>query len=232
MRAVGYVRVSTEEQSTHGCSLSAQSEKIRSYCGLYGVDLIEIIEDAGQSAKTLGRPGLQRALTLIDAGAVESIVITKLDRLTRSLRDWASLIERHFVAGRATLLSVDDKIDTTSAAGRVVLNLLIAISQWEREAIGERTSIALRHRQRQGIHVGSAPFGAQIQDGRLIEDEQELRAVTLAMRFRQKMMSYQKIAIELARLEIPTKRGGQWRPQTIRQIILRHMEGRDGKERY
>lgn len=230
MRVVGYTRVSTEEQASSGCSLAAQTDKIRSYCGLYGLNLIDILEDAGQSAKTLGRPGLRQALSLLDAGTADGIVIAKLDRLTRSVRDWATLIERYFSA-RTSLLSVDDKIDTQTAAGRVVLNLLICISQWEREAIGERTSTALRHRQRQGIHVGAVPFGAQIRDGKLIHDEQELRAVTLALHYRQQMMSYQQIANELVKLEIPTKRGGQWRAQTIRQIILRYQEALSGTER-
>lgn len=229
MKAIGYVRVSTEEQAATGCSLTAQTDKIRSYCQLYGIDLIEIIEDAGQSAKTLGRPGLQQALSMLDDGNVRGLVITKLDRLTRSVRDWATLIERYF-GGKASLLSVDDKIDTASAAGRVVLNLLICISQWERETIAERTSTALRHRQRQGVHVGSAPYGAQIQNGRLIQDEQELRTVMLALHYRQQMKSYQDIADEFIRLEIPTKRGGQWRSQTIRKIILRHMEDENGEK--
>jgi len=229
MRVIGYVRVSTEEQASSGCSLVAQADKIRSYCGLYGISLVDIIEDAGQSAKNLGRPGLQQALAMLDAQDVEGIVISKLDRLTRSVRDWALLIERYF-GGKASLLSVDDKIDTASAAGRVVLNLLVCISQWERETIGERTATALRHRQRQGIHVGSVPYGAQIRAGKLIEDEQELRAVTLALHYRKQMMPYRQIAEEFIRLEIPTKRGGHWRAQTIRQIILRRMEDENGKK--
>lgn len=229
MRVIGYVRVSTEEQASSGCSLAAQADKIRSYCGLYGISLVDIIEDAGQSAKTLGRPGLQQALSMLVCGSANGLVIAKLDRLTRSVRDWATLIERYF-DGRTSLLSVEDKIDTQTAAGRVVLNLLIAISQWERETIGERTATALRHRQRQGIHVGSAPFGAQIQDGRLIGDEQELRVVTLALDYRRQMMSYQNIADEFIQLRIPTKRGGKWRPQTIRQIIKRYQEARNGEK--
>lgn len=229
MRAVGYVRVSTEEQASTGCSLAAQADKIRSYCGLYGISLVDIIEDAGQSAKTLGRPGLQQVLSMLDAQDIDGIVISKLDRLTRSVRDWAALIERYF-GGKAFLLSVDDKIDTATAAGRVVINLLICISQWERETIGERTATALRHRQRQGIHVGSAPFGTQMKDGRLIQNEQELRTVTLALDYRRQMMSYQNIADEFIRLCIPTKRGGKWHPQTIRLITKRYQEARNGEK--
>jgi len=230
-RVVGYVRVSTEEQASSGCSLAAQEAKIRSYCELYGIDLIEVISDAGQSAKTINRDGQQKALAMLDDGTANGIIISKLDRLTRSCRDWNSLIERYF-AGKASLLSVDDKIDTQTASGRVVLNLLVAISQWEREAIGERTSVALRHRMKEGIRVGAPPLGSRIENGRLIKDEAELRAVTLALHLRGKKMAYQRIANELERLNIPTKRGAtRWHSETVRQIIRRHsQEDKDGTE--
>lgn len=221
MRAVGYARVSTEEQATHGCSLAAQEEKIRAYAALYGIELVEVIQDCGISAKTLKREGLQQALKLIDDKCVEGIVIAKLDRLTRSVKDWASLIESYF-NGKASLMSVNDQIDTRSASGRVVLNVLVAISAWEREIIGERTAVALKHKQSQGIHVGSVPFGSQIRLGRLIEDDTETRIITFAISLREKKMGYESIADELTRMNFPTKRGGQWRPATVRKILLRH----------
>lgn len=224
MRAIGYLRVSSEEQAVHGCSLDAQDAQIRSYCALYHIDLVKTIIDAGQSAKSLNRQGLQQALAMLDDGSADGIVITKLDRLTRAIKDWAILIERYFSC-KASLLSVEDSINTESAAGRVILNLLVSISQWERETIGERTSVALRHRQRQGIHVGAPPVGYRSENGRLIKDEVELRAVALILRFRKMMMMpYQNIAEELIRLGVPTKRGGRWHPETIRQICRRHMD--------
>lgn len=85
MKVVGYVRVSTEEQATQGVSLQAQEAKLRQYCDLYGHDLAEVVIDAGQSAKTLNRPGLAKVLASLEAGEVEGVVILKLDRLTRTI---------------------------------------------------------------------------------------------------------------------------------------------------
>src|SRR5208282_3101341 len=127
MRVIGYPRVSTEEQATSGQSLSAQRSKLEAYAKLYDLELVEIIEDAGESGKTLNRPGLQRALAMIRAGEADGLVICKLDRLTRSIGDWQELIDGFFgeKAGKH-LFSVSDAIDTRSAAGRLVLNVLLS----------------------------------------------------------------------------------------------------------
>ena len=96
MRVVGYVRVSTDEQASGGVSLKAQTDKVRAYSGLYGLDLVEVIADPGQSGKSLNRPGLKRALAMLASGGVEGLVIAKLDRLTRSVADLAELLTSHF----------------------------------------------------------------------------------------------------------------------------------------
>lgn len=109
-RAIGYVRVSTDKQADHGISLDAQRAKIEAYASLYDLDLIEVIVDAGASAKTLDRPGLQRALTLLKSGKADALIVVKLDRLTRSVSDLGTLVEKHFQ--KAALLSVAEQIDT------------------------------------------------------------------------------------------------------------------------
>jgi DNA invertase Pin-like site-specific DNA recombinase len=114
-----------------------------------------VIEDAGLSAKTLDRPGLQTALAMLKTGQAAGLVIAKLDRLTRSVRDLGALIEGPFAAGKAALLSVSEQIDTRTAGGRLVLNILGSVSQWEREVIGERTAAALQHKKTRAS--GSAP---------------------------------------------------------------------------
>jgi DNA invertase Pin-like site-specific DNA recombinase len=108
MKAIGYVRVSTEEQATQGVSLDAQTDKIQAYASLYDIELLEIITDAGVSAKTLERPGLEKALKMLEAGEAEALVIVKLDRLTRSVRDLDYLLEKYF-ADRFSLMSVGEQ---------------------------------------------------------------------------------------------------------------------------
>ena len=146
MRAIGYVRVSTEKQADFGVSLEAQSEKVRAMAVVQGADLAEVIIDAGESAKSLNRPGMERLLALVDSKAVDVVIVGKLDRLTRSVRDLAELLER-FTRRGVSLVSVAESLDTGTAAGRLVLNIMTAVSQWEREAIGERTRDAMQHRR-------------------------------------------------------------------------------------
>ena len=105
-RLIGYTRVSSEEQVREGVSLSAQRERIESYVRLYGGELIDVVVDAGVSAKTLRRPGLERVLQQLDEGDADGVVVAKLDRLTRSVRDLGDLVEKYFAEGRFVLLSV------------------------------------------------------------------------------------------------------------------------------
>ena len=89
--------------------------------------MLEVIVDGGESAKTMKRPGLQRILALVEAGAVQAVIVAKLDRLTRSVKDLCSLLEL-FEKRRVALVSVAESLDTSSAAGRLVLNLMAAVS--------------------------------------------------------------------------------------------------------
>ncbi len=153
-RVVGYIRVSTEGQADGGVSLDAQRSKLEAYAFACDLDLVTVEVDAGLSAKTMRRPGLQRALESLRRGDAEGLLVAKLDRLTRSVRDLGTLVEDYFSDG-FSLLSVGDSIDTRSAAGRLLLNVLASVSQWEREATGERTREALAHVKAQGVLLGA-----------------------------------------------------------------------------
>jgi len=157
-RVVGYVRVSTEQQASEGVSLDAQRTKLSAYATALDLELVAVFEDAGLSAKSLQRPGLAAALALLDAGGADGIVVTKLDRLTRSVRDLGDLVDRYF-SDRFSLLSVNDAIDTRTAAGRLVLHVLAAVSQWEREATAERTRDALGQLRWSGVTLGGEGLG-------------------------------------------------------------------------
>lgn len=170
-RTVAYLRVSTEKQADKGVSLDAQRAKVTAYAQLYDLELVDVIVDAGHSAKSLDRPGLQRALSMLKARGADALLVVKLDRLTRSVVHLGQLVEAYFAPGKAALLSVGEQIDTRSAAGRLVLNVLASVSQWEREAIGERTSVAMQHKAAQGQYTGGRlPFGFQLaSDGERLE---------------------------------------------------------------
>ena len=141
--------MSTADQADNGVSLQAQQAKLTAYASLYDLTVIEAITDAGESAKSLNRAGLKQALAMLRKGEADGLLVAKLDRLTRSVADWQTLIDGYFgeKAGKQ-LFSLSDSIDTPTAAGRMVLNMLLVVSQWEREIIGERTRDALRHKMR------------------------------------------------------------------------------------
>lgn len=206
MKVVAYVRVSTEEQASQGVSLQAQEAKVRQYCDLYGHELAEVVVDAGASAKTLSRPGLTKVLAALQAGEVEGVVILKLDRLTRSVRDLGYLLETYFTT--KALLSVMEQTDTSTAGGRLVLNLLISVSQWEREVIGERTSAALQHKKSQGVKLGAPALADQATLARV----QELRGQGLTLR---------QMGETLQAEGYKTARGGNWGPSTLKKILER-----------
>ncbi len=139
--------------------------------------MLDIIVDGGESAKSLNRPGMARLLALVDAGEVQAVIIAKLDRLTRSVKDLCTLLERFERRGVA-LVSVAESLDTGSAAGRLGLNIMTAVSQWEREAIGERTRDVTSHKRTNGERMGNVQFGYRLgADGKHIEPDPAEQAV-------------------------------------------------------
>jgi DNA invertase Pin-like site-specific DNA recombinase len=199
-RAVAYLRVSTEKQADKGVSLEAQRAKVEAYAQLYDLELVDVVIDAGASAKTLDRPGLQKALQLLKARQAEAFLVVKLDRLTRSVVHLGQLVEDYFAEGKWALLSVGEQIDTRSAAGRLVLNVLASVSQWERETIGERTSAAMQHKASVGEYTGGDfPYGYGLgPDGeKLLEDPEEQKVLTAAQKLREAGFSLRYVAREL-----------------------------------
>ena len=228
--AIGYVRVSTQEQVTEGVSLDAQRDKLKAYCKFNGIKLIDIKADEGLSGGTLERPGLQAALAMLRRGTAITLIVVKLDRLSRSLRDVCTLIEDYFGNERYHLLSLCGMANTHSAAGRMVLMNLANYAQFEREMISERTRDALRHMKAQGVRLGPAPYGYTLSDevdanGRRllvsIPDEQEV--IQKIKSLRSEGLSFAKIAQRLNAVRTPARRNGMWRVNRI--CIILHREG-------
>jgi DNA invertase Pin-like site-specific DNA recombinase len=220
MKAVGYVRVSTDKQADRGVSLDAQAEKIRAMAVVHNAELVEIIVDGGESAKSLQRPGMERLLALVDGKKVQAVIIAKLDRLTRSVKDLCELLERFEHRGVA-LISVAESLDTRSAAGRLVLNIMTAVSQWEREAIGERTRDAMHHKRTNGERVGNIQFGYRLgADGKHLEpDPAEQEVLSEISDLRRNGHTLRGIAAALNHRALRTRRGSSWRLEHVARII-------------
>jgi site-specific DNA recombinase len=215
MNVVGYARVSTGKQAI---SLEAQVEKIRAMAVVQGGELVDIIIDAGESAKNLNRPGMAHLQALVDNGSVNAVIIAKLDRLTRSVKDLADLLQRFQRRGVA-LVSVAESLDTGSAAGRLVLNIMTAVSQWEREAIGERTQVALLHKKAHRRVYNHVPYGFVRDGDSLVPLAQEQAIVGRIQALRANGSPLRRIAEALNGEGVPTKQGGRWFPQTVKDIL-------------
>jgi DNA invertase Pin-like site-specific DNA recombinase len=217
-RAVGYTRVSTDKQAERGVSLDAQIEKIRAMGVVHGVEVVDVITDAGESAKSLQRPGMARLLAMVDAGEVEVVIIAKLDRLTRSVMNLGELLER-FTKRGVSLVSVAESLDTGSAAGRLVLNIMTAVSQWEREAIGERTATALQHKKAHRRVYSATPYGYSREGDALLPLPEEQAVINQIRLYRANGWTLRRIADALNADAVPTKQGSRWFAQTVSDVL-------------
>lgn len=197
-RVVAYARVSTEQQAIDGSSLDAQRERLEAYAKVCGCVIVALEVDAGVSASSLNRPGLQAALACLESGSAEGLLVVKLDRLSRRLRDMVDLVDTYF-KDRFALMSVSESIDTSTAAGRMMLNMLTAVAEWEREAAAERTASVMAHMKASGKFTGGwPPFGwKQDEDGSLIEDPHEQAIKMTVKHLREDGVSLRKIALEI-----------------------------------
>ena len=221
MRAIGYARVSTEDQAQAGVSLDFQEEKIRAYCVAKDWDLVSLIRDEGQSAKDLKRPGMQRILEGVRKKEFDVVVILKLDRLTRSVKDLGYLVEDVFGKNHVAFSSLQDNFDTCTANGRMVMNILATIAQWERDIISERTRDAMEFMKNGLKLVGAVPYGFDSKDGDLSPNPEEMETVREVVRLRSGKKSYRRIADILNRKGVPSKNGGRWYPKTVMGVVKR-----------
>lgn len=218
-QAIGYIRVSTQGQADEGVSLEAQRAKIEAWCELNDYELVALFEDAGISGGSMkGREGLHAALKAARPGM--ALVTYSISRLARSTRDMLEISDELTRRG-ADLVSLSERIDTTTASGRMVFRMLAVLAEFEREQIGERTKMALRHKKAQGMVYAATPFGFEAVDGRLVEDEGESAVVGEIMTMRAAGQSLGAIAEQLNARGIEGKRGGRWFPSTVRYLIQR-----------
>ncbi|HOU69342.1 MAG TPA: recombinase family protein [Paludibacteraceae bacterium] len=222
--AVAYIRVSTEEQSKEGVSLEAQEEKIKAYCNLRGLEIVEICIDAGVSgSKRLeSREAGSKLMKLINEGKANAVVAFKLDRLFRDAEDALHTTKSWDEKGIALHL-VDmggQTIDTTTAMGRFFLNMMAGFAELERNLISERTATALNYKKSNKQVYAPIPFGYVRVGDRLIEDQEEQIILNKIFNYRKEGLSYWKIADELNTIGVETKKGGnKWYASTVKYIL-------------
>ena len=218
--AIGYIRVSTEQQANEGVSLDAQRAKIEAWCTHNGYELAQVYVDAGISGKSMDkRPGLQDALKSLKKGM--ALVSYSLSRLARSTKDAISIGET--VAKRkADMVSLSEQIDTTTAAGRMMFQMLAVLAEFERNLTAERTTSALQHKKATGQkYTNITPYGFEAIEGRLVQVQQEAEIVAEIQASRTGGNTLQFIADDLNGRGIPTKTGKTWAPATIHLLLKR-----------
>jgi len=221
MKAIGYTRVSTDEQAREGVSLDNQRTKITAYCELHDLELVEVIEDGGKSGKNLNRDGITRLMELVKTHQIDAVIVYKLDRLSRRVIDTLTLIE-HFQKHSVAFHSLSESIDTSSAMGKFFLNIMASLAQMERDLIAERTRDALQHKIRKGERAGQIPYGFTLSpDGKtLIPNIEEQRTISLIRELVGKGYSYRAVCRELETRNIRPV-GKAWHHQTIRNILAK-----------
>ena len=212
--AIGYIRVSTEGQAQDGVSLDAQRAKIEAWCSLNDYELAAVHVDAGISGKNCNRPGLQDALA--DCRKGSALVVYSLSRLSRSVRDTMDIGDKLAKVG-ADLVSLSEKIDTTSASGKMIFRLLAVMNEFERDQISERTKSALQHKKAKGERVGSVAYGYRLDnDGvTLIEDEEEQLVIAAVHGYRDAGVSLRTI---VTRLDEQGYRSRSGKPLQLTQV--------------
>jgi len=220
-RVVGYIRVSTKEQAESKLSLTNQEEKLHAWATTHDLKIRKVYNDAAESAKDLNRPQVQQMLKDVEAGKVSQIVIYKLDRLVRSVENLGYLV-RLFDKKGVTLASVQESLDTSNASGRMVVNLLGMIAQWERETIAERTQVALDVKRRNGEKLGGiVPYGYR-KNGKMLKPHPKEQGVLKGiLKARREGRGYQDISEALNEQGTKPRKGKRWYASTVRSICLR-----------
>lgn len=216
------MRVSTEDQAKDGFSIHAQREKLSSYANICDWEIFDYYIDEGISAKNIkDRPDITRLISDVKDGKVNNVLVYKLDRLTRSVKDLIGLIEL-FEQYNCTFSSVTEKLETATATGRMFIKIIGIFAEFERENLAERVSFGYEQKTREGNYTntyGVNGFDYIVGKGDLVVNEQEKEIVNRIYNMYLEGTSMLKIARTFNSEQIPSKRGGYWSQSTIKSIL-------------
>lgn len=228
-----YIRVSTEDQAKEGFSISAQKEKLTKYIEINDWQIYDYFIDDGISGKNINdRPELTRLIEGIKDKQINNVLVYKLDRLTRSVKDLINLIEL-FENYECSFSSLTEKLDTSNAVGRMFIKIIGIFAEFERENLAERVSFGYEEKTRQGNYTntnGIYGYDYIIGKGDIIVNEEEANLVNQIYQDYLNGKAMISIAKDYNKRKVPTKRGGSWSGSTIKSILTN--ETYLGKVRY
>lgn len=228
MKAIGYIRVSTAQQSEQGVSLQDQAEKIEEYCNFKDLNLVEIIADKGVSGGVplASREGGQDLFHSIAENEIDVVVSVKLDRLFRDAADCLNTSKEWDNKGIALhLLDLGGStLDTSTAMGRMFLTISASFAEMEKNLIQERTKNALQYKKTNKEVYGQTPTGYDRKGDKLVKNDKELELVKYIKKLRNAGNSLRKIADKLNDAGYKTKQGGQkWYASTVSYILKNNL---------
>jgi len=215
-----YCRVSTDEQAREGMSLDEQQDRLKSYCKAMGWNETPIIfiED-GYSAKNLDRPHLTRLLNQVRKGEISKVLVTKLDRMSRRLRHLLEMIDL-FEDHKVSFISISESFDTNTPSGRLTLQVLGAVAEFERERIRERVFENMLHGANHGKWLTQSPYGYNLINKELVINEDEAAVVRRAYElYLNQGMGFYAIAKTLNEEGIPSKQGKEWSIRSVKLLL-------------
>lgn len=215
-----YCRVSTDEQAREGVSLDEQQERLKAYCRAMGwSDHVQVFVDDGFSAKNLDRPELKRLIQAVKNGSVSRIMVTKLDRMSRRLLDLLNLIDL-FQDYEVSFVSISESFDTNTPSGRLTLQVLGAVAEFERERIRERVFENMFHAANTGKWLTQSPYGYDLVDKALIINDKEAEIVRRVYDlYLNDGLGFYSIAKRLNEEGIPSRQRKEWSIRAIKLML-------------
>lgn len=217
-RVAIYTRVSTEDQAKEGFSLDAQMEKLRAYCSARSWKIVKEYVDNGYSGRDINRPAYKKMMEEIDEW--DMLLVMKMDRIHRNSKNFMMMMENLNEKGKE-FVSMTESLDTSTAMGRFVMDIIQRIAQLESEQIGERVYVGMRQKAKDGKGMlGSPPpYGYEYKDGKLVEVKDEIVVVKKIYEMYLDGKSLEDITRWLENQGIKTKRGGKWDKKTVSRIL-------------
>jgi DNA invertase Pin-like site-specific DNA recombinase len=225
-KAIGYVRVSTEEQAKDGESLQRQEALIRAEAERQGWELGALLRDEGISGgkSASKRPGFAALTALVEAKAADVVIVADLSRLSRSQKDTLIFLEDVCGPAKARLYTLDKGfVENKTVSGTMDLTLKALLAEVYRKEISEKTLRAMAYKRQRGEKLGGdVPFGFKADGGKLVADESEQAVIRLAQEHRQRGFSLREIAAKLQEIGATTKRGlAEWNAMQVQRILAR-----------
>jgi len=231
VRVIGYTCLNKLSQQPKNLDLDEQEAIIREFVASNEWDLVEIVSETTDSIHGQHyQPQLNRIIEDSDKGRFDALVVARLDRLTRNIRQLNTLISNVCLINGVELYSIEEELDTRNESGELAVRIIDIITKWDTKRISDRTREIIARKRAKGERVGHAPFGYTYSNKKLIAVEDELKTIALIRDQRDGGFSYHKIAKYLNERKITSKRGGIWYAETVKTVYQNDLHNRHGPD--